>query len=448
MARTYAQLRGLTIQQIGLTYITGTADGSGSTTNILRAAALQRYDDKRLAGHHILLTSGSPSDTELFIMDNFQLDGDLLFRPELAAAPDSLTFEIMPFAGTDVLRALQDSILQLYDVGTLSRDFWIRMVGGSPIYNADFAYWTSSTVVDGWTVTSASVARERASANLALSETSVRLHTAAGHLDLDAQWQRYLNDFKGSTVKLQCYVKTSATSNARIAIFDGTTINYSAYHGGDGDWELLEVEVATSATDTEFEPRLYLDTTSEAYFNLPFLTGGTRDRSRIYIYPFAHQLMPDGPNDTQLGRMILHRDEIATDRGHATIRQVGPQIGVGEFRLIKHHDENTTTQVGILDFSKSRRPPTDELLLLLRGDGPLTVPTSALSTDNIEVTESESMLLATAAAIKLLEKAAAGAPAATRRTYGTRLAELRRQMNELSVGAGEARNVAQYSLGW
>lgn len=447
MARTYAQLRTLTIQQTGLTYITGTAASSGSTTNILRAAALTRYDDKRLVGHHILLTSGSPTFTELFIKDNFQLDGDLLFRPELSAAPDSLTFEIMPFSGTDVLRALQDAILRLYDSGTLSRDFWMRIVGGSPIYNADFSYWTSSSVVDGWTVTLSTTSRERASANLALSETSVLLGTAAGHLDLDPQWQRYLNDFRGSTVKFQCYVKTAAASNARIALFNGSTINYSAYHGGDGDWELLEVEVATSATDTEFEPRLYIDTTSDAYFNLPFLTGGLRD-SRIYIYPFPHQIMPDGPYEAKLGRIILHRDEIATDRGHATLRQIGPQVGVGQFRLIKHHDENATTQVGILDFSKSRRPPSDELLLMLRGDGPLTVPTSALSTDNLEVTESESMLLATEAAIILLEKAATGAPSTTRRTYGTRLAELRQKANELSVGAGEARDVATYGLNW
>jgi len=232
VARTYTQLRGLTIQQTGLLYVTGTAASSGSTTNILRAAALTRYDDKRLVGHHILLTSGSPTFTELFIKDNFQLDGDLLFRPELGAAPDSLTFEIMPFSGTDVLRALQDAILKLYDSGTLSRDFWMRMLGGSPIYNADFSYWTSSTAVDGWTATSTSVARIRASTNLALSETSVRLHTASGRLDLDPIWQRYLNDFKGSTVNFYCYVRTSATSNARIAIFDGSTVNFSSYHGG------------------------------------------------------------------------------------------------------------------------------------------------------------------------------------------------------------------------
>tara|TARA_Y100000310_G_C20686505_1_gene819366 strand:+ start:1716 stop:3029 length:1314 start_codon:yes stop_codon:yes gene_type:complete len=437
----------MTIQQTGLFWTTGTADTGGSTS-VLTDAALTRWATDSLNGHHILVTSGSPTYTELFITKFFQDDGDCLFRPEEGAALDALTYEILPFSGTDILRAVQDSILTLYDQGLLSRNLWMRMMGGSPIYNADFSYWTSSTAVDGWTVTDAAVARERASANLALSETSVRLHTEAGHLDLDAQWQRYLNDFKGSTVTLYCWVKTSAASNARIALYDGSTINYSAYHGGDGDWELLHVEVSTENTDTEFEPRLYIDTTSEAYFNFPWVRGGLRLRPRVTTYPFAHQVMPDGPYEIKTAVFDYLDDEIASGRGLGTLRQLGPQRNITEYRVIKHHDENTTTQVGLLDLSKSRRPPTDGLILLLRGDGPLTVPTSALSTDNLEVTESESLLLATTAAITLLEKSAAGSPSSTRRTYATRIAELRQQAGVLSMGAGESRDAATYSVGW
>ena len=69
MARTYTQLRQLTIQQTGLLFITGTVDSSGSSTGILQADELTRYADKRLNGHHILLTSGSPSFSELYISD-------------------------------------------------------------------------------------------------------------------------------------------------------------------------------------------------------------------------------------------------------------------------------------------------------------------------------------------------------------------------------------------
>ena len=444
MAREYEKIRQLTAKQTGLKFVTGTSDSGGSTT-VLTDAALTRYANHEFDGHHLLISSGSPTYTELFITNFFQADGDVQYRPEEGAAPDELTYEILPFSGTDFLRAIQDSILILYDEGLLARNFTMGIMGGSPIYNADFSYWTSSTAVDGWTADTVTVSRERASSNLALSETSVKLGTAAGNLALDAKWQRYLNDFKGDTVRFHCMVKTSAASNARIAIYDGSTINYSAYHGGDGDWELLTVEVATSDTDTEFEPRLYLDSTTDAYFNMPWVEGGPR----VTVYPYPHELMPDGPTSMQMVRIDTDEDEIANGRGMQQIRQHElPYRNVTGYKTLKHHDENTTTQLGIIDFSSSRRPPTDEMFLLLRGDGPLTVPTAVLSTDNIEVTESESMLLATTAAIILLEKASSGAPSSTRRTYEQRITELEQQAGRLSVGAGESRDAATYSIGW
>ena len=132
MARTYTQIRQLTARQTGLLYTTGTADSGGATT-VLRDAALTRYGDDRLNGHHLLLTSGSPTYTELFIRDFFQADGDAVFRPELAGAPDSLTYEVLPFSGTQFLECTQDAILELYDRGFLQRHLWMRMMGGSPL---------------------------------------------------------------------------------------------------------------------------------------------------------------------------------------------------------------------------------------------------------------------------------------------------------------------------
>ena len=119
-----------------------------------------------------------------------------------------------------------------------------------------------------------------------------------------------------------------------------------------------------------------------------------------------------------------------------------------DWRLVKHHDENTTSQVGILDFGQSRNAPSDGRLLWLRGDGPLTVPPAVLSTDNIEVTETEGLLLANLAAIRLLERAMAGAPSSSRNTYAARLSRLQGMAADLADGAGQTRSVASYSLGW
>ena len=442
MSRTYEQIRQLTARQTGLFFTTGTADSGGQTT-ALRDAALTRYGDDRLNGHHLLLTSGSPTYTELFIRDFFQADGDVLFRPELAGAPDSLTYEILPFSGTQFLEAIQASVLELYDRGLLSRHFWMRAMGGSPLYNADFSYWSSSTAIDGWTASSSSVARERASGNLALSETSARLHTAVGYIGLDDMWQRYLNDYKGDELTLYCWVKCSAGSTARLNLYNGSN-NYSSYHGGGGDWELLHVQVDTSKTDTAIQPRLHIDTTSQAYFNMPWVA----TQQSVRTYPFAHQLMPDGPYEVLETAMGIEEDEVASGRGLGTIRQQDRSRLVLNSRLVKHHDEYTTSQIGGLDFTQSRKAPSDGRLMWWRGDGPLTVPTSSLSSDNLEVTESESLLLATSAAIILLQRAVAGAPASTRETYLSRVQRLADTFDEIAIGAGQSRDVATYSMGW
>ena len=442
MSRTYEQIRQLTAKQTGLFFTTGTADSGGQTT-ALRDAVLTRYGDDRLNGHHVLLTSGSPTYTELFIRDFFQADGDVLFRPELAGAPDSLTYEILPFSGTQFLESIQAAILELYDRGLLSRHFWMRAMGGSPLYNADFSYWSSSTAIDGWTASSSSVARERASANIALSETSARLHTAVGYIGLDDKWQRYLNDYKGDEITLYCWVKCSAGSTARLNLFNGSN-NYSSYHGGGGDWELLHVQVDTSKTDTAIQPRLHIDTTSQAYFNMPWIA----TQQTVRTYPFTHELMPDGPYEILETVMGIEKDEVASGRGLGTIRQQGRSRLVLNARLVKHHDENTTSQIGVLDFTQSRKAPSDGRLMWLRGDGPLTVPTSSLSSDYLEVTESESLLLATSAAIILLQRAVAGAPASTRETYLSRVQRLADTFDEIAIGAGQSRDVATYSMGW
>ena len=443
MARTYTQIRQLTARQTGLLYTTGTADSGGATT-VLRDAALTRYGDDRLNGHHLLLTSGSPTYTELFIRDFFQADGDAVFRPELAGAPDSLTYEVLPFSGTQFLECTQDAILELYDRGFLQRHLWMRMMGGSPLYNADFSSWSSSTAIDGWTASSSSVARERASGNIATSETSARLHTAVGYIGLDERWQRFLFDYKGQSITYYCWVKTAAGSNARLNLYNGSN-NYSSYHSGDGDWELLHVEVDTSETDTVIQPRLHIDTTTQAYFNMPWVSC---KGARVREYPFTVSMMPDGPVEILETNMGIEEDEIASGRGLAVLAQTQRTRPVIDYRLINHHDENTTTQLGVLDFSQSRRPLEDGRLMWLRGDGPLTVPTSALSTDSIEVTESESLLLSALSAMNLLERAAAGAPASTRQAYQDRVARLGALAGDLTAGAGQSRDVSSYSLGW
>lgn len=149
MARTRTQLRQLTAQRLSggeiRWPITGTADAGGTTT-ILRDSPLSVYVNDKLIGAHIFLTSGSPTFTELEVLDSAQTNGDLTFRPTLGAAPDTLTYEVLPFSATDIHRALDDAMQILFTEGRLVRQFWMWMVAGSPIWNADWSFWDSATV--------------------------------------------------------------------------------------------------------------------------------------------------------------------------------------------------------------------------------------------------------------------------------------------------------------
>ena len=119
-----------------------------------------------------------------------------------------------------------------------------------------------------------------------------------------------------------------------------------------------------------------------------------------------------------------------------------------DFGFFKHHDENTTTEIGILDLSTSKRIPADGMHMWVIGDGPLTVPATATGTENLEVTESESLLLATLAARKLLEASMPELPISLQSQYADRVARLTRNFELLAGGAGRTRGVAAMPLRW
>lgn len=442
MPRTLAQIRQLTAQQLGLLYVSGTADTGGSTTT-LKDSILQPYPDDRFNGAHILLTSGSPSDTELQVTDFVSSTGVATFKPTLGASPDTLTYEVLPFSGTDMLRAIVDASLEAYDRGLLVRQHWIRLVAGSPLYNSDWSYWTSSTVVDGWARNGTGTIARIQSGDTGLNETNLRLSTVVDWVGMTAAFQRFLWDFRGYSVILYCPVKTSTGSIARVNLYDGAN-NYSPYHGGNGSWELLSVTKSISATASSLDIRLVNDGTANVDFGQPFIVGGPV----VTEYPFALGTMPDGPDEVRISSMGLQADEVASGRGDMFQRNLGRQLSVSDFSLTKFSHEDSTVQYGILDFTKSRSVPWSQYRMWCLGDGPLTIPSSSTGTNNLEITYSESMLLATMAAMKLLERSMPRMPLSGQAQLRERIARLSRTMNDLAGGVGQARNASSLPLRW
>ena len=432
MARTLTQVRQLTAQQTKLQFITGTADSGGSTTT-LKDSILLAYNDDRLIGLHVLLTSGSPSLTELVITDSVQSTGIATVRPTLGAAPDALTYEILPFSGTEFTRAIQDATLLLYDQGVLTRPHLSYLHSGSPIYNADWGYWDGASTVAGWTLATSTLTRERASGNLYSTPTAVKLTGTAGTLTLDAQWRRYLYDLQPNTVKLHVPVKSDTASSSRINLNNGSN-NYSPYHTGNSQWQVLTVEISASYSDVDLYPQLVHDSSGNDYFGMPWIEAGVQLQIPVPLFN-----SPEGPTPIQGSPSNIMQREIASGIGVSDL--FGQRSRNVDYDFYRQMDENAATEYGII----MPRGAVD-MAMEMHANGPLTVPTA--NTDYLEVSHQESLLLATQAAVILLEGAALHIGTLGRRELDRRLTPLRERLDMLIKNASQATDVAALPMRW
>ena len=441
MARTRAQLRELVVAQLGLPFISGTSDtDAGDTNTLIDTPDLQQYRDDALIGGWVFVSDGSPNFRDLQITNSTQSSGSVNFIPELSANVRGRAYEILPFSAKAVHQSIDSAAHSLFDQGSLLREFWMRsIVVGSPIYNASFELWGGTTAVDGWIGAGAGVAqtRERDSGNIGLSETSMGLASASGsegRLQLDHPWKRYLFDSKGHTVTLYCWVKSSTTSHARIGWNNGSSITYSDYHSGDGDWELLSVEYNSSVTDTDLAPLLSVATTATSYFADCWMSGG----GTISEYPWPIVVAPDGPETIRYAVPSISRDGKLGD-----LIQVGQYRSILDWQFYKSHEMSfpsaTTSQRASLIL-----PPgmPHGARLRIMASGPFTLLDA--ETETMEVTLPESELVAKAAAKALLERQLLSVNLSTRKKYIERMALLERDIDILSDGHGQAANVATF----
>ena len=440
MARTRTQIRQLTVQQLGLPFISGTS-GTGTTTTLVDTPDLAQYRDDALIGSWVYISDGSPNLRDLQITDSAQSTGTVTYIPALSAAPDGRTYEILPFSATAVHQSIDTSLTQLYDMGLLVREFTFRgIVVGSPLYNANFELWATTTAVDGWVSDGAGVtqARERGtSANIAGSETSMKLVSnsgSEGRLSLNDPYRRFLWDMKGNTIKFYCWVKSSTASHARIGISNGSSITYSDYHPGDGDWNLLKAEYTSALSDTALFPTLAVANTNAAYFSDSWMQGG----GDITEYPWPIPLAPDGPSS-----MALSYQSYDSTNALGTMKQGGGRRPIIDWNYVTDHTYSfpnaTSLQRGILILPPGL-PHGDRLIM--QCVGPFTLPTA--DSEAVEVTLPESLMVAKMAARSLLERRLLQLPMSTRRVYEEMMQRLASDVGALSSGHGQSSDVVSF----
>lgn len=429
MARTLIQVVTRVAQVLDKKhYFSGTTNSSGNAVGSVVCDALGRFNNNAIIGKHLYFTDQSPDPDSVIVTDFTSSTVKALIRPDLASAPNSEAFLVLPYRKEDIEEAIAQAIYTLHDTGDLTRQILMfGMVAGSPIYNAGFDYWTSSTTPDGWSKAgSATLAKEAAGANTFNSRQSLKISGAADYVRLDEPWKSWLEDFKGGTVRFYCPALTGTASNARIAVYDGTTIHYSGYHSGGGAREVLDTDaIEISATATDLEIRLYNDGTNAAYFGDCHIEGSQVGVREIPVpvdyastYSVVEALESARPTNTTVGR--IHH----LGRGQTIYQQ----------RVTRHTDHETTTRYGVMEFTGSSKPVNGRRLKVT-ASGQLSVPAS--DSGVIEITRHEELMVAYLSAALLLEEDAITRSAQIAADNRATAGELRGKVGQLAHGVGQ-----------
>ena len=421
MARTRTQLRQMVVDQLEVPKITGTAGGSGSSTSTMRDNDLERFGDNDLIGAWLYFSSGSPTFTDVRITDNVQSTGIVTFRPTQAAAPDLLTYEILPYESAAIHTAINEAMDELYDGGTLVRNIWLNhWLTDSPIYNSGFEYWTSASAIDGWTVGTTTVSRRNYSSDHVVPGQNAARLAAAGTLTLDDKYAQFLQDLSGDSVTLRAWVRTSTTNNSRAQlIVDGSVVASTDYHSGDGQWELVSADGYNVAdTATKITVQLQNSLAAQGDFGAVWVEGGTRIRE----YPFPIGLAPNGPDS-------VFSYHISVDEGNkvSTINARRMESIRYSFNKYKYSDD----ELGVLELQSI---PKRLQVLRMPTSVPLTLPSTDSS--NIEVNRVDSLLIAKMAAAKLLIKDMMHGPASFRSRASERAGILMQEARQMAEGKG------------
>ena len=435
MARTRTQLRQMTIDQLEVPQIAGTAESSGGSTSTLKDTDLQRFGDNDLIGGWLYLTSGSTTPAvSLRITDNVQSTGVVTFRPTQSATTNNLTYEVLPYEADAIHTAINESMDELYDSGTLVRNMWLNhWLTGSPIYNSTFEYWDGTATVDGWTVGTTSASRlSYSSDHIVPSQNAVRL-AAAGTLTLDDKYAQFLQDLSGDTVTLRAWVRSSTANNSRAQlIVDGSVVASTSYHSGDGQWEMVSADgYAVASTATKITVRLQNSEAQTGDFGAVWLEGGTRIRE----YPFPIGMAPNGPDSIYSYSVDVHEgNKVSTVNAR---RMSGVRFGFNKYRY-------STDELGVIEL-QSR--PGYQQVLRMPTSVPLTLPSA--NTDSVEVNRVDSLLICKMAAAKLLIKDMMHGPASFRQRASERSSILMQEVRQLAEGRGStASNTASLAPTW
>lgn len=180
------------------------------------------------------------------------------------------------------INPMQADVNALKAAGSAGADLDFRLATMNLAINGGLDYWQrgANSRPDGWQILSGSPTIARS--------TTKKINTYSAKVVGTCQLAQDLPDeirkSSASTISYSfgAYVKTDTASQARIGIYNGTTTQYSSYHSGSDDWELLTVNATFSSEPDSL--RLILDSASGTnYFNALVLIRGNPSAGPIFV---------------------------------------------------------------------------------------------------------------------------------------------------------------------
>ena len=301
--------------------VTATSDGAADGTTVI-STALKDKPDGYFNDWWLMITSGDANEEIQKVSDFVQSTGTLpVYTAFSTKILKNVTFELHLYDPAVKKEALNFAALECFpDLFEPLDD--TTLTANNHLPDGSFERWASSSALDYWDVVGSSATVAKESTEKLFGSFSAKLTRSGTNCYLglgEYNWPRLL-DLENAGLDLYCWVKCSDANTARIAVYDGTTLTYSDYHSGGGEWELLEVDGYSVQDDaTTVEVRLYVESNDvSVYFDNCRLIGPT-----LYEY-----LLPDdfvvGPT-----QVLLQTHGNADDIG-----LMGPPLTLHDWQVI------------------------------------------------------------------------------------------------------------------
>ena len=165
--------------------------------------------------------------------------------------------------------------------------------------------------------------------------------------------------FQGRIAKAWCFVKTSTPSQARIRIRDGVGSTDSAFHNGDGTYQLLTVEHPVALGATEVTLELRVESAGSVKFDLGTLVDGSSILGRLI-----------NPEDVAAAtKEFFWQVTDGNNVGAFPVKRVGPSTSIRFLGRIPHDFNALTSIVMVAIPDSTSGPQTVELTSDKAADG-------------------------------------------------------------------------------